>query len=221
MISEGLNQNVGGYIAFLLKSLAGIALVGAFAMSLVQAGKATCIRNIYFRYRLRSFLYGLNRTNVAEIEALIIRYSAGEKDAFYTQSLDGIVQSMGAIKNIGMAWPEGEEIQPFLRLFDPDKVDELLEKRAVEDPDKKIKSEEQQLSAYLGLLISAHIDGFNTRVSTRWTMWQQLAAIVLSVALIFIFAPIENDIYKFVYGLLGGFIAPFIHDLIKKLKPLI
>ncbi|MEM7358832.1 MAG: hypothetical protein AAF431_07035 [Pseudomonadota bacterium] len=235
-ISAALNQNAGAYVEFLIKSLAGIALVGTLSMALVQAFKGIPFlpfREKFFQQRTEKFLRDLSKDNSwHEIEEVIYRYGAGSKKAFYKQSLEEIAQGMVAAKNIALARPSKAELTNFLRFFEDvgrpkynseecSLVTALLELIAISEPSHEQKENIKSINSYLSLMIGGYIDGFKVTVNQRWTFWQQFAAIVLSVCFVLMWVPIEEPLFQLIYGILGGMLAPFVHDLIKKLKPLI
>ncbi len=209
-ISETLNQSIGIQTEFLVKSFVGIATVGTFAMALVQTIKTSPFRAFYFRLRLRRFLDEKDAGNVDDIENLICQYGAGGKREFYAQTLPEIVQGMASIKNLAIAWPDNEKFIDFLILFEQQAGKMLAQSNGGE--------KKKEVVAFLDQSITAQIEGFGIMVTHRWRFYQQLTAMVLSTGLIIIFAPINSPYVLFLYGILGGFIAPFAHDIINRIK---
>ena len=213
-ISEGLNSNITAALEVVVLSLAGISAVGTLAMSIVQASKAFSFRDRFFRGYIRGFLrkrLGQN-SGLYELEEWIYLLSAGGEKEFYTQDLDAIIDELGAIRNLAIAYPEKPENERFLNLFDSALV-KIYNDKATPAADKK------KIAAYLQKLITAHLDGLSTIIKKRWMFSLHCLAILVSTVIIILFAPIENPLLLAIYGVLGGFIAPFAHDLVKKLKP--
>lgn len=212
LIATALNQSMGNIIEFIGKSLAGIATIGTFSMAFVQMVKASPIRALYFQFRLRRFLQEKDLENANKLENLICLYSTGGKPEFYAQTLPEIVQGIASIKNLAIAWPTNNKFSFFLRFFEMEAANILIEEDNLSN-DKK-----SEVTAFLDKSITAQIDGFNVLVKRRWTLYQQLTAMLISTGLIIILAPIDNPVLLFLYGVFGGFIAPFAHDIIKKIK---
>lgn len=220
-ISTELNANVDEYIKFLISAMAGLATVGILSMALVEVLKSFAlfgwsVRGVFYRYHLRKFLIE-RRACVDTMEQFICVLSAGGIVEFYAQESPAIFQGMGSIKNLTLSQVTEDENREFIRVFTKDKSEQDQIKQIFS---KAQPSNKKEILAYLTELVGASITGLEVVVTRRWTFCKQSTAVLISIILICKFAPIDDDVSRFIYGFIGGLIAPFAHDLISKIKPM-
>lgn len=219
VISKLLGENVSSFTGFIVNSLAGVVVVGTLAMAIVQAFKDlpfASFRSYFFESQFRLFLLERNKStkSLEELEQRVCELVAGNKSTFYSKDLDGFVQELGAFRNVAIKSPQHADFKDFLFLFSEDVTNELINAMTPYDKQQVAITE-----SHLTQLTSGHLEGFKTKVARIWKAYLHTASIVLSIAIIWMFAVFEDPILGAIYGILGGFVAPFAHNIVKVIKP--
>lgn len=204
--------------------LAGLVAVGTLAATILDIAKSYLrIKPFYYRYELRRFLRAAIGGGVDRAELFISKLSTGSLFTFYSQSFNEIIEDMSYGETRALMDVSEDDHAMFLRACtigfgDPVNPEQALKAYSSAD------STAEQKKAALALIkdmIAANLRGLKIGTQLKWKCLMQLLSVLLSTLLILSFISASSVKWTWLsvlYGIVGGLLAPFAHDLTKKVS---
>lgn len=224
-LSSDLLANSGAFIDKVVALLLGFAAIGLLAMAIVNVLKTLLpLRRWFYRHQITRHLRDSETAlgDASKAIALVIRYSAENSRAFFDQEIDAIFSGIQRTKNLALSdiFLPNDDYQSLVRVWAGRHANDEVHKfySWLVAPPAPSKNEINQRIGVISSLIDANCVGLRVVINYRWKMTQQLAAVAVSILLIWALMESGDLLTVLVVGILGGAVAPFAHDTVKMLR---
>ena len=216
---ELLPAGIDGTVDGIWELVAALAAIGIFAMAIIEIVKLI----FQPRYLLQKFIFvqWLTENNRSAAQDIIRLSTGGHERLLYQLPIERMVGQIDAAAQIALSYPSNYRNIIYALAQNADSND--LEAITADNQQAENLQSFSDARNRIANMIQRNLDALQLRIEGYWARGSQIAAVVLSTALIWIYvAPAAQDtadyLQVFAFSIAGGMVAPVAKDILGVLR---